>query len=136
MSFSLISIQTNANQQSIWVTNFTELYSQTINEATITSLEVSKKDIRTDTLHVEGNCNMCKKRIENAALIKGVKKVSWNKYAHRLVVVYDARKTDVNKILFAIAEAGHDNEKYKADHTVYNKLPKCCAYREEGAKIH
>ena len=30
-----------------------------------------------------------------------------------------------------IADAGHDNEKYKADNSVYEKLPPCCHYERE-----
>ena len=137
MSFSLISIHTSAKQHSSWTNNFTASFQQNIDESNITPVDFSTaKDIRTDTLHVEGNCDMCKKRIENAALINGVKKTSWNKHGHQLIVVYDASKTDIDKILSSVAEAGHDNEKYKANKDVYHHLPKCCAYREEGAQIH
>jgi len=95
-----------------------------------------KKDIRTDTIHVDGNCNMCKKRIENAALIRGVKKATWNKYSDKLVVIYDANKVSTKEIEKAVAEVGHDTPNYKADDKVYSKLPPCCLYREAGAKTH
>ena len=96
----------------------------------------AKRDIRTDTIHVDGNCNMCKKRIENAALIRGVKKATWNKYKDQLVVIYDANKTTLLKIEKAVAEVGHDTPHFKADDKVYSRLPKCCLYREKGAKTH
>ena len=133
LSFSLMSISTKANQLGLQLNRDAEiLYNPSFYLSNISS----KKDIRTDTIHVDGNCNMCKDRIENAALIKGVKKVTWDKYKDQLVVIYDSSKTDLNKIQKAIAEAGHDTEKYKASDKTYNSLPKCCAYREEGAHTH
>ncbi len=96
----------------------------------------SNPNIITDTLHVDGNCNMCKERIENAAYIKGVKKVDWDKHQQVLVVTYDKTKTSKSKILEAVAKAGHDNEMFKAPDDVYNRLPKCCNYRSNDAHIH
>jgi len=95
-----------------------------------------KNVIVTDTIHVDGNCNMCKERIENAALIKGVKKAEWNKQNDLLIVIYDSSKTTVELIQKSIAEAGHDTPLFKASDDVYNRLPKCCLYREEGAHTH
>ncbi|OYT10436.1 MAG: hypothetical protein B6I18_09140 [Bacteroidetes bacterium 4572_112] len=95
-----------------------------------------KKDIRTDTIHVDGNCNMCKNRIENAALIRGVKKADWHKQHDHLVVIYDANKVTILEIEKAVAEVGHDTPNCKADDKVYSKLPPCCLYREAGAKTH
>ncbi len=91
----------------------------------------AKKDIRSDTIHVDGNCNMCKDRIENAALIKGVKKATWNKHEDQLVVIYDASKTSISEIEKAVAKVGHDTPNFKADDKVYNNLPKCCQYRDK-----
>ncbi len=91
----------------------------------------AKKDIRSDTIHVDGNCNMCKDRIENAALIKGVKKATWNKHKDQLVVIYDASKTSISEIEKAVAKVGHDTPNFKADDKVYNNLPKCCQYRDK-----
>ncbi|MBN2745180.1 MAG: cation transporter [Bacteroidales bacterium] len=93
-------------------------------------------NIITDSLDVHGNCNMCKERIENAAYIKGVKKVNWDKHKQILTVTYDKSKTSKSKILEAVAKAGHDNEMFKAPDAVYNRLPKCCNYRSSDAHIH
>jgi copper chaperone CopZ len=97
---------------------------------------IPTSNIKTDSIWVNGLCNMCKDRIENAALIKGVKKVSWDKKTKILTVIYDSNKTNIDKIQKAIAEAGHDTKKYKAQDEVYKRLPKCCAYREAGAHTH
>lgn len=93
-------------------------------------------NIKTDTLSVKGNCDMCKDRIENAALIKGVKKATWDKHTQKLTVIYDSTKTSAEKILKSIADAGHDNEKFTAPDEVYNRLPKCCAYRGNEGNVH
>src|SRR5690606_41468132 len=73
-----------------------------------------QKDIATQTLKVEGNCNMCKKRIEDAAYIKGVKRAEWDKESKMLTVVYRPSKTDVAKIEKSISGAGHNTEHTEA----------------------
>jgi hypothetical protein len=37
---------------------------------------------------------------------------------------------DLDRLEKSLADAGHDNEKYKATDDVYSKLPKCCLYRK------
>jgi len=81
--------------------------------------------------HVSGNCGMCKDRIEKATLsVDGVRTVNWNQETEMLTVEYDQKKTKELNIHQAIAEAGHDTEKVKADDEVYDNLPGCCLYRE------
>lgn len=82
-----------------------------------------------DTLHVSGNCSMCKKRIEEAAYIKGVKLAEWNKANKVLTVVYLPAKTNKQQITNAVISAGHDASAQKASESQYKKLPSCCAYR-------
>ena len=96
----------------------------------------AKKNIVSDTLHVEGNCDMCKERIENAALIKGVKKAVYNKHKHQLIIFYNPEKTSIKKVLKAVADEGHDNEMFTAPDEIYNRLPRCCAYRSNDAHVH
>ena len=78
---------------------------------------------------------MCEKRIENAALIKGVKLAEWNKETQILKVVFKADKVSVEKIHKAVADSGHSTDKMDADKEVYNKLPACCQY-DDGAHKH
>lgn len=94
-----------------------------------------KKKVSTLVFEVEGVCNMCKKRIENAALIKGVKIATWDKETHKLKVIYQADKTDEMTIHKAVANAGHDTDKVKAPDKVYEKIHNCCKYRD-GVKTH
>lgn len=85
--------------------------------------------IQTDTLTVSGNCGQCKTRIEDAAYVKGVKTVEWNKKTKLLTVVYNSDKTGLEKVAAAVAKAGHDNRLHTAADTDYKTLPACCAYR-------
>ncbi|OYT15361.1 MAG: hypothetical protein B7C24_13435 [Bacteroidetes bacterium 4572_77] len=98
--------------------------------------KTESKKIVTDSIHVHGVCGMCKDRIENAALVKGVKKAEWDKKTHTLVVVYKPSKISLDKIEQLIAKAGHDTENYHADNEVYESLPACCAYRSGDVKFH
>lgn len=88
-----------------------------------------QKDIATEKVKVEGNCNMCKKRIENAAYIKGVKRAEWDKKTQMLTVVYRPSKTSADAIFNSIAKAGHSSEKVAATETDYKNLPECCQYK-------
>lgn len=101
------------------------------------SLFAQKKDskFKTETFTVSGVCGMCKDRIENAALIKGVKFAQWDKMEQELIVIYRPDKVKLDKIHEAVAEAGHDTDKVKAKDEVYKKLPACCAYRD-GVEVH
>ncbi len=93
------------------------------------------QEIDTATFKVAGVCEMCKDRIENAALIKGVKFAEWNKDSKDLVVIYKTDKTTEEDLHKAVAEYGHDTEKEKAKKENYDKLPFCCAYRD-GVETH
>jgi mercuric ion binding protein len=101
----------------------------------IFSAQAQEKKIITKEIQVEGVCNMCKSRIENAALIKGVKMAEWDKTSGILTVVYQNHKTSDSTICASIAKAGHDNALIKADSTSYGELPGCCSYRD-GLEKH
>ena len=91
--------------------------------------------IKTEECAVAGVCGMCEKRIEKAALIKGVKMVEWDKSTQKLKVVYSPKKVELKQILKSVADAGHDTDKIKAGDEAYGKLPDCCKYRD-GVKVH
>ncbi len=83
-------------------------------------------------IKVSGNCEMCKDRIETAAKsVSGVTKADWSVETKMLHVQFDGAKTNLDPIQKAIANAGHDTEKYKATDTAYNALPECCLYRKK-----
>ncbi|HCQ24536.1 MAG TPA: metal transporter [Flavobacteriaceae bacterium] len=90
--------------------------------------EVPSKNEMTE-FTVNGNCEMCKKRIEAAALnIKGVKMVRWDIPTRVLNVVYNAKKLNIESIHQAVAAAGHDTPIATAPDSVYAALPLCCLY--------
>ena len=98
---------------------------------------VSAKD-KTEKFEVKGNCGMCEKRIEKAALsVEGVTLADWDKTTKQIKVVLDDSKTDVHKVHMAIAKAGHDTKMHKATDEAYNALPGCCQYdrSEEVQKV-
>lgn len=100
--------------------------------STLNAQEKSKTTA-SETILVEGSCGMCKKRIENAAYIPGVKRAEWDKTTKELKVVYNAKKTNLSKIEASVAKAGHNAGATKTTQDNYNKLPDCCAYREVEA---
>ena len=88
---------------------------------------------KTESFLVNGNCGMCEKRIEKAALgIDGVSKADWNKETKKLEIVFDDTKTDTDKVEVAVAKVGHDTKKHKAKDEVYNNLPGCCKYDRDS----
>ena len=99
---------------SLLFTNF--LFAQTITKA---------------TFKVKGECGMCKDRIETTAKKTGATSANWNAESQQLTVEYDAAKVNPEELLKKIAEAGHDNEKFKAPDSVYENLPGCCHYERE-----
>ncbi|OQX97262.1 MAG: hypothetical protein B6I20_12980 [Bacteroidetes bacterium 4572_117] len=114
---------------------FTYLVLVSVIIATPSLAQKKTKKIVTAEFTVKGVCKMCKERIENAALIKGVKFAEWDKQTNKLKVVFNSQKTTLDKIHKSIADAGHDTDKLKGNDGAYKKLPKCCAYRD-GAKKH
>ena len=78
---------------------------------------------------VIGNCEICKKRIEKAALsLKGVKMATWDIPSNILSVTYNSNKILLDQIQSAIANVGHDAPPFKAPDNIYNELPICCIY--------
>jgi len=80
------------------------------------------------TFRVGGNCDMCKKRIENAADLKGVKTANWDSKTQTLEIYYNPNKISLIQIQEEIAKIGHDTEKFKADSLAFEKLHNCCHY--------
>lgn len=84
------------------------------------------------TMEVDGVCEMCKIRIEKAALgIKGVKYALWDIPSHQLSLIIDERKTDPMQIKTALVAVGHDTKELKATEEAYNKVMPCCKYRDD-----
>ena len=78
---------------------------------------------------------MCKARIENAALIPGVKKAEWDLESGMITVVYTTKTVTEMEVHQAIAEKGHRTGKVEANEEAYANLPRCCAY-DDGVEKH
>lgn len=80
---------------------------------------------------VEGLCEMCKERIETTAKsVRGVETAEWNAETRQLHLGYEKSVTNIDDVKKAIADAGHDNDRYRAPDATYNSLPECCRYRK------
>ena len=86
--------------------------------------------LTTAFIEVDGLCGMCKKRIENAAYLPGVKKVNWNKESHQLELVFLNKKVSQEEIIASINEIGHDVKGSLASEEQYAKIHGCCKYRD------
>lgn len=96
-----------------------------------TTLVIAKGTLQKSTITVYGNCESCEKRIEKAALIKGVKSASWNSDTQLLTIDFDSKTVSISNIEKAIAASGHDTEHEKATDAAYNNLPHCCQYKRK-----
>lgn len=98
----------------------------------VTTLTFAQNKNERASLEVDGVCNMCKERIEKAAIrTKGVKSAIWNVDTHELKLIYDARKTNLDSISKKIASVGHDTKKIKATDEEYATVHPCCMYRDD-----
>lgn len=96
------------------------------------SLQASaQKNIQTSTFKVWGNCEMCKKNIETALDVKGVKSAEWNIDTKVATVTFDSTKITIGQIHKLIADAGYDTETEKGSDKAYGDLAPCCQYKRK-----
>ena len=94
--------------------------------------DVKKNKNAKYTFEVNGNCEMCQKRIQKAALsVSGVKSVSWNIETHQLNLILNEEKISVLNVKKAIAKVGHDSDEVKATDVEYGSLHGCCIYERK-----
>jgi len=106
----------------------------TIVLALLTTVTFAQEKNKKLTMEVDGKCDMCKTRIEEAALdVKGVKYALWDIPSHQLSLIIDERKTDPMKVKTALVTVGHDTKELKATEEAYATVHPCCKYRENGA---
>ncbi|RKE98254.1 heavy-metal-associated domain-containing protein [Ichthyenterobacterium magnum] len=87
------------------------------------------------SIEVDGVCQMCKDRIEKAAInTKGVKFATWSVDTHELKLIFDERKTNLKAIQKSVTAVGHDTKEMKASDEAYSKVHPCCKYRDEDVK--
>ena len=83
---------------------------------------------KTVSVKIFGNCGMCEKTIEKAALQKNTAKADWDQDTKMAQLTFDSLKTNADEILKRIAAAGYDSEKYRAPDENYGNLHSCCQY--------
>ena len=87
-----------------------------------------KENVKTESVKIFGNCQMCKVTIEKAGNVKKVANVAWDKNTKMATLTYDSLKTNQDEILKRIALAGYDSEYFLAPDDAYAKLDDCCRY--------
>lgn len=92
------------------------------------SCDAQIPNAKTVSVNVYGNCGMCKKTIEQAGNKRNKALVDWDAETKKAKITFNEKKTNIDKVLKRIAEAGYDNEKYYAPDDVYDELHGCCQY--------
>ncbi len=84
------------------------------------------------TFGVKGNCKMCKKTIETAALsLDGVHKAVWDVQTKQIDLVYDDQLVELITIHNTIANSGYSTELVDLNKEAYDNLPMCCQYNPD-----
>lgn len=114
------------------------LFSALLLSLTLSAQEKPKTKLlknKKETFEVKGNCEMCKARIEKAALtVKGVKYALWDIPTDQITIIRDENKCSQMDVQKAIAGVGHDTKEVKANDEVYKNLAFCCQYRDGNGK--
>jgi len=106
------------------------------NEAKISNSEKAETIVELmgteTTFGVKGNCKMCKKTIETAALsLDGVHKAVWDVETKQIDLVYDDQLVELMTIHNTIANSGYSTELVDLNKEAYDNLPMCCQYNPE-----
>lgn len=83
---------------------------------------------KTEKIDVSGNCGMCKKTIEKAAVNGGAREANWDVATKILQVKYNSKRTNAIKIQEAVAETGYDTKAIRGKDAAYAQLHACCKY--------
>ncbi len=95
------------------------------------SHDVEGSDVQLAEFQVNGNCSMCKRRIEAAATsVGGVNSAGWDSQTKKIGISVGSG-TDLHEVHMAIANAGHDTEMHRATNEAYDNLHACCKYERE-----
>ncbi len=80
------------------------------------------------SIEVAGNCGMCRKKIETAARVDGVKEAKWNQKTKILDLKFNPALISLDQIQLRIAAAGYDTPRFRANDETYKALHECCHY--------
>ena len=86
------------------------------------------------TVKVYGNCEKCKKSIQQAAKEAGATEAKWDMDTKMLTLKFDTTITSSKKIQDKIAAVGYDTEEATATNASYKKLDECCQYDRKKKK--
>lgn len=91
---------------------------------------------KTEKFKANGNCGMCGKRIEAAALsVDGVASAQWDNKTKMVEISYDQSEANLHEVHKAVAKAGHDTDMHRSSDEAYAKLHGCCKYDREEVKV-
>ncbi len=98
---------------------------------TLITTNLANQAFAQQTVKVWGNCDMCKRTIEKAAVAAGAEGATWDKATKQLTI---PGKADLKKIEQAIALVGYDTQNFTAKDEAYLSLPECCQYERKAVK--
>lgn len=96
----------------------------------------SFSQVKKEKIAVNGNCGMCKGKIEKAAKEAGASYAFWDADSKELTVEYQSTTSNNAKIQKAVAATGYDTQDVKATDAAYKKLHGCCQYDRAAMKNH
>ena len=96
---------------------------------------IAQKDVETTTIHVDGICDMCKERIENALDVNGVKYAKWDLESHNCEIAYRTDKITEEELHKLLNAVGHDTDKSTASDEEYESVHECCKYRDNDIRL-
>ena len=96
--------------------------------------EAQIKNTKVVSVKVYGNCGMCKKTIEKAALVKDLSMAEWNVDTKMAKITFDSTRMSADEVLKRIAAAGYDSDTFRADDKAYSNLHKCCQFERPAKK--
>ena len=91
------------------------------------------QNLNKSQFQVKGNCEMCKERIESTALKAGATAARYS-IDNQTLTLETKENISPEEILKKVAEAGHDNEKFRSSDKTYESLPGCCHYERDAPK--
>lgn len=110
-------------------TSSADMQSSAATGTMVKKVAVAVPATQTAQFQVWGNCGMCKKTIEKAAMsLNGITSADWNMDTHQMTVAFDASSVKIEQVHQAIAAAGYDTDQVYADNKAYDKLHTCCQY--------
>lgn len=90
------------------------------------SYNAQSKEIK---ILVNASCSKCENRIEKALEIEGIEFADLDLRTNICSIKFNTSKITEDKIHRAIALAGHDTPKYKAEEDKYQELQSICKYK-------